>query len=52
MVAMLRHENPGALAGATGANEHSWSERFNDTLNHLAAASAFPILTKHWGALA
>ena len=44
-------ENPGALAGATGANG------FRLKLVELygtaeAVAMAFPILSQHWGALA
>ena len=43
------NENPGALAGATGAELHSWSEWLDDTSNSVNTASAFPILAQHWG---
>ncbi|MFV0300206.1 MAG: hypothetical protein ACK5IP_04885 [Paracoccus sp. (in: a-proteobacteria)] len=35
------NENPGALAGATGADVRSYLEQLDNTLNRIDAASAF-----------
>ncbi|MFV0302053.1 MAG: hypothetical protein ACK5IP_14475 [Paracoccus sp. (in: a-proteobacteria)] len=37
----LENENPGALAGATGADVRSYLERLDNTLNRVDATSAF-----------